>query len=232
MCGIGRSLPGQPAPPPASGRSGPELRRPGARGARLELASHPDHRAAGEIAARYDSYSRFTAAFRACFDLHCPVCARLADCSGIVTGPGGLRRRGARMAACGIQRFARRERSPCHDLTPFDLWPHGRRDAAAPQFPSSYPPSLRSAWPAGSAPWRCLRLRILAVPTRLPPGAASALGVVYLTQDEFIHVLEGCPALVTDAGARPAWRRMPPLSGGAGMPTISSTIPTVRCHLR
>lgn len=36
--------------------------------------------------------------------------------------------------------------------------------------------------------------------TRLPPGAMSALRHAHLTQDEFIYVLEGRPALLTNAG--------------------------------
>lgn len=36
--------------------------------------------------------------------------------------------------------------------------------------------------------------------TRLAPGAISALRHAHARQDEFIHVLEGTPTLVTDAG--------------------------------
>ena len=36
--------------------------------------------------------------------------------------------------------------------------------------------------------------------TRLPPGAVSALRHAHTKQDEFIYILEGSPALVTDAG--------------------------------
>jgi uncharacterized cupin superfamily protein len=36
--------------------------------------------------------------------------------------------------------------------------------------------------------------------TRLAPGAVSALRHVHGAQDEFIYVLEGQPALITDAG--------------------------------
>ncbi|MBN9698727.1 MAG: cupin domain-containing protein [Zoogloea sp.] len=69
--------------------------------------------------------------------------------------------------------------------------------------PSSYPPEFvqrlagRVKRPLGDA----FGLRNFGVNlTRLPPGARSALRHAHLTQDEFIYVLEGCPALVTDAG--------------------------------
>ena len=38
--------------------------------------------------------------------------------------------------------------------------------------------------------------------TRLAPGAASSLRHAHKTQDEFIHVLEGEPTLVTNTGDR------------------------------
>ena len=39
--------------------------------------------------------------------------------------------------------------------------------------------------------------------TRLAPGAISALRHAHSRQDEFIHVLQGTPTLVTDAGETP-----------------------------
>ena len=39
--------------------------------------------------------------------------------------------------------------------------------------------------------------------TRLPPGAVSALRHAHTKQDEFIYILEGSPALVTNAGETP-----------------------------
>lgn len=39
--------------------------------------------------------------------------------------------------------------------------------------------------------------------TRLAPGARSSLHHRHARQDEFIHVLEGAPMLVTDAGETP-----------------------------
>lgn len=39
--------------------------------------------------------------------------------------------------------------------------------------------------------------------TRLRPGAASSLRHAHAPQDEFVHVLEGRPVLVTDAGETP-----------------------------
>ncbi|MBX9699444.1 MAG: cupin domain-containing protein [Acetobacteraceae bacterium] len=39
--------------------------------------------------------------------------------------------------------------------------------------------------------------------TRLPPGAASALRHAHTVSDEFVHILEGEPVLITDAGETP-----------------------------
>jgi len=39
--------------------------------------------------------------------------------------------------------------------------------------------------------------------TRLAPGAASSMRHAHSRQDEFIHVLEGNPVLLTDAGETP-----------------------------
>jgi uncharacterized cupin superfamily protein len=76
-------------------------------------------------------------------------------------------------------------------------------DMPARRTPSSYPPEFaqrlagRVKQPLGDV----FGLRNFGVNlTRLPPGAMSALRHAHLTQDEFIYVLEGRPALRTNAG--------------------------------
>src|SRR5689334_7273754 len=39
--------------------------------------------------------------------------------------------------------------------------------------------------------------------TRLKPGAISSVRHAHSEQDEFVYILQGCPTLVTDAGAMP-----------------------------
>jgi uncharacterized cupin superfamily protein len=69
--------------------------------------------------------------------------------------------------------------------------------------PSNYPPSIalrlagRVKRPLGD-PFGLTNFGVNL--TRLPPGAISALRHAHTKQDELVHILEGRPTLVTDAG--------------------------------